>query len=76
MTDKQLRSIAKAVTWRLTTTVITFIVSYIVTGGFGSAGKIAGVLFITNSLWYFLHERLWNKTEWGQHGPHSLDNLK
>ena len=60
------RSIFKAVTWRITTTVLTFIVSYIVTGGFGTAGKIAGALFVINSIWYFTHERLWNKVQWGK----------
>jgi uncharacterized membrane protein len=54
------RSFYKAVTWRITTSVITFGVSYIVTGNLGGAGKIAGILFVVNSIWYFTHERLWN----------------
>jgi uncharacterized membrane protein len=58
------RTLAKTVTWRITTTILTFLVSYAVTGGFGSAGKIAGVLFVVNSLWYFVHERVWNKIMW------------
>ena len=60
------RSIYKAITWRITTTILTFIVSYVVTGGFAAAGKIAGALFFINSIWYYIHERLWNRTPIGK----------
>jgi len=54
------RSVYKAITWRITTSILTFIASYIVTGSFGGAGAIAGILFVVNSFWYYFHERLWN----------------
>jgi uncharacterized membrane protein len=64
--ETNLRSLYKAVTWRITTSILTFLVSYVVTGSFGGAGKIAGALFVINSIWYFIHERLWNKTGTGK----------
>jgi uncharacterized membrane protein len=64
MIEFKTRTLAKTITWRITTTILTFLVSYIVTGGFGTAGKIAGMLFVVNSIWYFIHERLWNNVMW------------
>lgn len=60
------RSFFKAVTWRITTSCLTFGVSYLVTGSLGGAGKIAGILFVVNSIWYFIHERLWNTRKVGK----------
>jgi uncharacterized membrane protein len=60
------RSFYKAVTWRITTSIITFTVGYLVTGSLGGAGKIAGILFVVNSIWYFIHERLWNTRNTGK----------
>ena len=64
--ETSMRSINKAITWRITTSILTFGVSYAVTGGFGAAGKIAAILFVINSFWYFLHERMWNQTMFGK----------
>lgn len=60
------RSFYKAVTWRFTTSILTFCASYIVTGSLGGSGKIAGILFVVNSIWYYLHERLWNTRKIGK----------
>jgi uncharacterized membrane protein len=64
--ETKYRSLYKAITWRLTTSILTFGVSYMVTGSLGGSGKIAGILFIVNSIWYFTHERLWNTRRVGK----------
>ncbi|ARV07356.1 hypothetical protein BTO04_11945 [Polaribacter sp. SA4-10] len=64
--EKPLRSIAKALSWRIVGTIDTLIVSYILIGEFILAASIASVDFLTKLVLYFFHERLWNKIKWGR----------
>jgi uncharacterized membrane protein len=60
-TESSLRSFYKLISWKLTVTILVFFSSYVVTGGVASAGKITGIMVIVNSIWYYIHERIWNK---------------
>lgn len=59
------RSLAKAVSWRITGTIDTFIISYIVTGKATIAGSIAAVELMTKIALYYFHERIWAVIPWG-----------
>jgi uncharacterized membrane protein len=59
------RSLAKAVSWRLTGTIDTFVISFIITGRVSLAGSIAGTELLTKILLYYLHERVWSRISWG-----------
>jgi uncharacterized membrane protein len=59
------RSLAKAVSWRLTGTIDTFVISFIITGRVSLAGSIAGTELLTKILLYYLHERVWSQISWG-----------
>jgi uncharacterized membrane protein len=59
------RSFAKAVSWRITASIDTFIISYFVTGKVSLAGTIAAVEVTTKTVIYYLHERGWAKISWG-----------
>ena len=58
------RSIIKAITWRITASLDTFFISYIITGRFDWATSIAFFEIITKAILYYLHERGWNKVNW------------
>jgi uncharacterized membrane protein len=60
------RSIAKALTWRFLASLATFIISLMLTGDFVTATGIASVQVVVNLVLYYLHERVWNKTNWGR----------
>lgn len=60
------RSLVKAVTWRLTGSIDTFIISWIITGHVGLASGIAVTELITKIFLYWTHERIWNKIAWGR----------
>ena len=60
------RSFIKAITWRMTGTVDTFIISYIITGKAKLALAISGVEIFTKIFLYYAHERIWNKVQWGR----------
>ena len=64
--DSNKRSITKALTWRALASLATFIISYIVTGNFAAATGIASVQVVVNLILYYVHERIWNKINWGQ----------
>ena len=66
MKEKRYRSILKAVSWRVTGTIDTFIISFLVTGKFKFAISISMIEVFTKISLYYFHERFWNKIETGR----------
>lgn len=64
--ERPIRSIAKAVSWRVVGTLDTLLISYLLTGKVAIAASIASIDFITKMFLYFFHERIWNKVSWGK----------
>jgi uncharacterized membrane protein len=67
--ETHLRSIAKAVSWRIGGTAVTFAVTLFITGQMDLAAKI-GLLdtFVKVGAFYF-HERLWHRVNFGKVEP-------
>jgi uncharacterized membrane protein len=59
------RSLAKAVSWRITGTIDTFVISSIITGKLTVAGSIAATELFTKVMLYYFHERIWAAIGWG-----------
>ena len=57
--ESHLRSILKAITWRMLATSTTFIIAYFVTGESVVAFTIAGIETVMKLAIYYLHERAW-----------------
>ena len=66
LSDQPKRSLVKTVSWRLTGSGATFLISYAIAGNFTVAGTIAVVQLVSNTILYFLHERVWNRIHWGR----------
>jgi uncharacterized membrane protein len=66
VSDTARRSLVKTVSWRLTGSGATFAISYLISGNFVVAGSIAGIQLISNTILYFIHERVWNRIKWGR----------
>jgi sulfate adenylyltransferase large subunit len=60
------RSIAKAISWRMTGSLDTFVISFIITGSTGLAGTIAVTEIATKIAIYYMHERIWTLVPWGR----------
>ena len=60
------RSFVKALTWRTTGTIDTFLVSWLITKQPFIAASIASVEVLTKIVLYYFHERVWNKVKWGR----------
>lgn len=65
--DKHWRSIAKAVSWRITGTVDTIVISWIITGHIKMALSIGVIEVFTKMTLYYLHERVWNRIKAGRY---------
>ena len=65
MSDTAVRSLAKAISWRVTGTVDTFIISWVITGEVLLASGIALTEVLTKVFLFWAHERVWNKVKWG-----------
>ena len=64
--DSHLRSIIKAVSWRLVGSLDTFMLSLLVTGSAKYAISIATAEALTKIVLYYLHERAWRLVRWGR----------
>ena len=56
---KPIRSLAKAVSWRIVASTDTFLISWLITGYLALATTIAGVEAVTKFVLYYFHERAW-----------------
>ena len=65
-TEKHYRSLVKAVSWRLTGSMDTLIITFLVTGKLKWAFTISGVELFTKIFLYYVHERIWHKIRWGR----------
>jgi uncharacterized membrane protein len=66
LSDTNKRSLVKTISWRLTGSGATFIISWLISGNFAVAGTIAVIQLISNTILYYIHERIWNRIKWGR----------
>lgn len=64
--DSHLRSVAKAISWRVTGSIDTMVLSFLFTRSFRLAAAIGLTEVMTKSLLYYLHERAWVRVPFGQ----------
>ncbi|MBM3889354.1 MAG: DUF2061 domain-containing protein [Verrucomicrobia bacterium] len=66
MADKHYRSLAKAISYRITGTVSTMLISLLVTGKVEMALSIGLLELLTKTSLYYAHERIWNSLSFGR----------
>jgi len=64
--NSHLRSLIKAVSWRVVGSADTFILSLLVTGKAKYAISIATAEALTKIVLYYAHERIWRQVRWGR----------
>ena len=64
--NSHVRSLVKAISWRLVGSTDTFILSLIFTGSGKYAITIASTEALTKIALYYVHERVWRKVKWGR----------
>jgi len=64
--DSVVRSLVKTISWRLTGTFCTFLISFIILGDITASSTIALIQLIFNTIMFYIHERIWNIIKWGK----------
>ena len=63
--ESRLRSVLKALSWRVLATLTTIAIAYFIVGDVKVALKIGAVEVVAKMLIYYLHERAWAKVPLG-----------
>jgi uncharacterized membrane protein len=58
--NSRARSLAKALTWRIASTLTTTVIVYTVIGELRIAAIVGSIEFIVKFITYYGHERAWN----------------
>ena len=64
--EKPYRSLVKAISWRVTGTCDTVLISWLITGQVKWALSIGFVELFTKIFLYYMHERVWNRLSFGR----------
>lgn len=64
--EKHYRSLVKAISWRITGTLDTILISWLITGQMKWALSIGFVELFTKIALYYVHERIWNRLDFGR----------
>ena len=64
--DTRVRSLVKTVSWRLTGTLCTFLISWAILGDVTTSSAIALIQLTFNTIVFYIHERIWNIIKWGK----------
>lgn len=67
MAEKHYRSLVKAVSWRVTGSIDTLIITFIVTGKLKWAFTVSGIELFTKIFLYYVHERVWHRIPFGKY---------
>jgi uncharacterized membrane protein len=64
--EKPIRSLAKAISWRIVASLTTIFLVFIFTGNLVLSGIIGFSELFLKSFIYFIHERVWNLSDFGR----------
>ena len=59
------RHLAKTLTWRVTATITTIIITWLITGDKTAGLAVGSIEFFAKMTIYYFHERVWYKNNWG-----------
>ena len=65
-TDLKKRTIVKTLTWRVTASLTTFVIAWVLTGDLLIGATIGSIEAIAKIFLYYFHERIWNNINWAK----------
>ena len=60
------RSVAKVISWRVLVTITNFFGGWLASGNPWVGLGVVSFAVVVNSILYFFHERVWNRSDWGK----------
>lgn len=67
--ERKRRSAAKVISWRVTATLTTVVISFLITGSYALALEIGFFEVISKMILQYFHERAWLKIKFGLEKP-------
>ena len=64
--DLKKRTLVKTMTWRVTASLTTFLIAWILTGDLLIGVSIGSIEAIVKIFLYYYHERIWNNINWAK----------
>ena len=64
--DLKKRTLAKTMSWRVTASLTTFLIAWILTGDLFMGASIGSIEAILKIFLYYYHERIWNNINWAK----------
>ena len=64
--DLKKRTLAKTMTWRVTASLTTFLIAWILTGDLLIGASIGSIEAIAKIFLYYYHERIWTNISWAK----------
>ena len=64
--EKHSRTIFKSITWRIIAFISSVLVLYLLIGDWGSSIYHSIVIHLVKTVLYYIHERVWNRSNFGQ----------
>ena len=60
------RSVAKVISWRVLVTITNIFGGWLASGNPWVGLGVVSFALVVNSILYFFHERVWNRSDWGK----------
>ncbi len=67
--EKHSRSLTKTISWRIVASSITILLVFLFTGNLIISAGIGSLEVLLKTVAYYLHERLWNASNFGREKP-------
>ena len=64
--DLKKRTLVKTITWRITASLTTFLIAWMLTGDLLIGVSIGSIEAIAKIFLYYYHERIWNNINWAK----------
>jgi adenylylsulfate kinase len=64
--EKPIRSLMKAISWRIVATVTTMLLVFAFTGNWVLSGGVGFTELLLKIAIYYIHERIWNMLKFGR----------
>ena len=62
--DTKKRTMVKTITWRITASLTTFLIAWMLTGDILVGASIGSIEAIAKIFLYYFHERIWTNISW------------
>ena len=69
--EKNVRSLAKSITWRAVATLTTILLVYLFTGNVILSTSVGALELLVKTAIYYIHERVWNMIHFGRGTNHA-----